>query len=82
MTNGNALKIKQQKQRGEFFDVKAKLFINGAAAKKSETFDNTPRAILEAYKAHNLIAPGQAVTLQIVNEDGTMSEPFPFTIPN
>jgi hypothetical protein len=67
---------------GEFFDVKAKLLINGAPAKKSETFDNTPRTILEVYKAQKLIAPGQAVTLQIMNEDGTMSELFPFTRPN
>jgi hypothetical protein len=67
---------------GDFFDVKAKLLINGVAAKKSKTFDNTPRTILEVYKAHKLIAPGQEVTLQIVNEDGTMSEHFPFTRPN
>ena len=67
---------------GEFFDVEAKLLINGVIERRTETFDSPPGTQLKAYKINNKIAPGQTVTLQIMNEDGTMSEPFLFTRAN
>jgi hypothetical protein len=66
---------------GENFDLDAELFLNGKKQKKVSVRDAPTEMVLRAKKSGKKIAPGETVTLQIKNPDGTMSEEFPFKRP-
>ncbi|MFY9608367.1 MAG: hypothetical protein WAU45_07090 [Blastocatellia bacterium] len=63
---------------GEMFDPGAKLLLNGELQHTRNDVHN-PLATLFAKKAGNKITPGQTVTLQVRNPDGTLSQEFRFT---
>lgn len=63
---------------GVGFDDGAKILVNGEQQKTAND-DQNPTTALIAKKAGKNITPGQTVTLQIRNSDGTLSSLFTFT---
>lgn len=66
---------------GENLDIGAALLMNDVRQKKTTNDELNLTTSLIAKKAGKQIAPGQSVTLQIMNPDGTLSETFTFTRP-
>jgi hypothetical protein len=66
---------------GQNFDMGALLFMDGAKVKKTGNDETNPSTVMVARKGGTLISPGQSVSLQIKNTDGTLSESFSFTRP-
>ena len=73
MVNGKRLLV-----FGSGFDVGAKILINGES-QKTNNDDQSPATALVANKAGKKIAPGQTITLQVRNADGTLSNQINFT---
>ncbi len=65
---------------GSGFDIGATIFVNGEPQKTSND-SQSPTTMLIGKKTFKKIAPGQAVTLQVRNADGTLSNEFRFTRP-
>lgn len=65
---------------GKNFDEGAAVLLNGERQKTANDEIN-PNTMLVARKAGKKISPGQAVTLQVQNFDGTLSAEFRFTRP-
>jgi hypothetical protein len=63
---------------GNGFDSGARILLNGET-QKTRNDEQDPAAMLIAKKSGKRIAPGQTVTLQVRNSDGTLSNPFSFT---
>jgi photosystem II stability/assembly factor-like uncharacterized protein len=63
--------------RGEFFDPKAVVILDGKVRKTSPDL-STPTSTLIASKAGKRIKPGKAVVIQVRNSNGEVSEPFLF----
>jgi uncharacterized delta-60 repeat protein len=66
---------------GKNFDNGAELMMNGEKQKKTFNDEVTPATMLVAGKSGRNIAPGETVTLQVRNSDGSMSNQFSFTRP-
>jgi uncharacterized delta-60 repeat protein len=66
---------------GQDFDNGAELLMNGEKQKKTFNDEVNSREMLIAKKSGKKIAPGETVTLQVRNTDGTLSAPFSFTRP-
>ena len=66
---------------GKNFDNGAELLMNGEKQKKTFNDEVTPATILVAKKSGRNIAPGETVTVQVRNGDGSMSNQFSFTRP-
>jgi photosystem II stability/assembly factor-like uncharacterized protein len=66
---------------GKNFDNGAALMMNGEKQKKTFNDEVTPATMLVAGKSGRNIAPGETVTLQVRNSDGSMSNQFSFTRP-
>jgi hypothetical protein len=64
--------------RGSEFDQGAKILINGESQKTYNNAEN-PTGILIAKKAGRQIGPGQSVTLQVRNADGSLSNQLRYT---
>jgi hypothetical protein len=62
------------------FDAGATVLLNGDAERTAGDSQN-PATLLVARKAGKHIAPGQTVTLQVKNGDGSVSNQFSFTRP-
>jgi len=62
------------------FDDGAKILLNGDPQKTAND-DQNPATALVARKAGKLISPGQEVTLQVQNSDGSLSNQLNFTRP-
>ncbi len=65
---------------GSGFDKNAKILIDGQEQKTKNDKTN-PSGTLIGKKAGKKIAPGQSVTLQVRNPDGSLSNQIPFTRP-
>src|SRR6266404_1709113 len=65
---------------GQGFDKGAIILINGNE-RPTKNDDQNPKTVLIGKKAGKKIAPGQIVTLQVRNSDGTSSPGFAFTRP-
>lgn len=63
------------------FGTGARLFLKGERQKKTANDATNPTTVLMARKAGKLIEPGQTVTLQVRNSDGTDSNELLFTRP-
>jgi beta-propeller repeat-containing protein len=63
---------------GSGFDSGAKILLSGES-QKTINDEQSPTTALIAKKAGKMIAPGQTVTLQVRNSDGTLSNQFSFT---
>jgi uncharacterized delta-60 repeat protein len=66
---------------GNNFDLDAELLLNGEKQKKTSNDEANPSTTLIARKSGDKIAPGQMVTLQVRNFDGTLSNEYSFTRP-
>jgi hypothetical protein len=55
---------------------------DGSKLKKVSNDPDTPATLITVRKAAKSIAPGQTVTVQVSNPDGTASDPFVFTRPS
>jgi uncharacterized delta-60 repeat protein len=67
---------------GKNFEMGAELLMNGEKQKKTFNDDVNPTTVLIAKKSgKKKIAPGQTVTLQVRNPDGTLSNEFLYTRP-
>jgi hypothetical protein len=64
---------------GANFDNGADLLMNGERQKKTFNDEVTPATLLVARKSGRNIAPGETVTLQVRNSDGSLSNRFSFT---
>jgi beta-propeller repeat-containing protein len=63
---------------GSGFDSGAKILLSGES-QKTINDEQSPTTALIAKKAGKMITPGQTVTLQVRNSDGTLSNQFSFT---
>jgi hypothetical protein len=66
---------------GKNFADGATLFMDGSRVKKASNDSDNPTTLFTAKKAGKDIAPGQTVSLQIVNPDQSASNTFSFTRP-
>ena len=66
---------------GKNFDKGAELLMNGEKQKKIFNDEVMPATMLVARKSGKNIAPGETVTLQVRNIDGSLSNQFSFTRP-
>jgi len=64
---------------GQSFDDGAKLFLNGDKQKKTENDETSPSTTLIARKSGNQIGAGQTVSLQVRNNDNTLSNEYLFS---
>ena len=79
--SGAAVKGKQLLVMGENFGLGADLLMDGARVKKTFNDEENPNSLMVARKAGKTIEPGQTVSLQVRNPDGTLSNEFSFTRP-
>ncbi len=63
---------------GSEFDAGAKILLNGESQKTTNDEQN-PATTLIAKKSGKKIAPGETVSLQVRNSDGTLSNQLMFT---
>ena len=66
---------------GKGFENGAALLLDGEKQKKTFNDEGNPASRLIARKSGKRIQPGQSVTLQVQNPDGTLSNQFGFTRP-
>ena len=66
---------------GKGFENGAALLMDGERQKKTFNDEGNPASRLIARKSGKRIQPGQSVTLQVQNPDGTLSNQFGFTRP-
>jgi len=78
---GAAVSGKQLMVAGQNFDNGAALLMNGEQQSKTSNDPTSPTTLLIARKSGKKISPGESVTLQVVNSDGTRSNELMFTRP-
>lgn len=74
-----AVSGKQLLVLGQDFSAGAVLLMDGVKQKKTFNDESNPTSLLIARKSGKQLAVGQAVTLQVRNADGQVSNEFPFT---
>lgn len=76
-----AISGKQLIVNGDGFDVGSKIFLDGEK-QKTQNEESNPQRMLIAVKAGKRITPGQTVTVQVRNPDGSLSNEYRFTRPD